>query len=258
MFVCWLRSVGISVVVWDMDQTMTGGHCGQGQPRTKLDEYIDATSADFVSVATVLAARGEVRQGVATSSDPKEYKCAGQSRKTHLCGADLATELLQHKAPAALPAFQALVGYDYRLHGRIATHKGKRFHMRQIAAQYKVPFEQLLLIDDSPANLQNEDGWRGLAVQRPREGFRLDDLLHRPVFNTQLQQRSAGCTVALPISVEWACGVDGCNIIAALLCARCLLPNCGRCRRKHVCVASIDDKSSNTCMSATVCACALM
>eukprot|EP00808_Paulinella_micropora_P024637 g12426.t1 len=28
--VSWLRSRGITVVVWDMDQTMSAGHCGTG------------------------------------------------------------------------------------------------------------------------------------------------------------------------------------------------------------------------------------
>ena len=51
----WLRVRNIRVVVWDMDQTMSGGHCGSGQPRAQLDQYLDQVSLDFIALSTALA-----------------------------------------------------------------------------------------------------------------------------------------------------------------------------------------------------------
>ncbi len=52
-----LRTQKIKVVVFDMDHTMSASHCGTGQPLSKLDEYVDNVSVDFVHLAKELASR---------------------------------------------------------------------------------------------------------------------------------------------------------------------------------------------------------
>ena len=50
-----------------------------------------------------------------------------------------------------------MIGFDYRLHGEVLRDKGKRHHMRTIAAHYgDVRFEEMILIDDSRQSLLNE------------------------------------------------------------------------------------------------------
>ena len=41
--VAWLQSEGIQCVVWDMDHTMSAGHCGPGLPTAKLDWCVVVT-----------------------------------------------------------------------------------------------------------------------------------------------------------------------------------------------------------------------
>ncbi len=98
---------------------------------------------------------------VATNSDKLEYDVDENSRSTHICAEDLATALIERHCPEALPCFEIMVGYDYRLHGRQDEHRGKRFHMKAIARHYGVSPEEMVLLDDSPRNLENEDGWKG-------------------------------------------------------------------------------------------------
>lgn len=165
----WLRSKNIDVVVFDMDQTMSSGHCGVG---LRKDSELEA--------ATVLHSTPGFRLAVATGSDPEEYEVQGQSRETHILGPDLARELIERSCPEALDSFEVMIGFDCRLHGNKPEDKGKRFHMRQIAQHYQVPFDRMLLLDDASSNLENEDGWHGVLV-RKKEGFRLEDCLGEAV-----------------------------------------------------------------------------
>ena len=48
--------------------------------------------------------------------------------------------------------------------------------MREIANFYNIPFHSLIIIDDSPKSLVNEQGWHGLLVNNPRAGFQFSDL----------------------------------------------------------------------------------
>jgi hypothetical protein len=196
-----LRASGITVVVWDMDHTMSGMHCSDGLPNAELPAYLAATSPDFVELSAALSAAG-FRQAVATGSDPAEYDLPGHSRESHILGPDLATALIRtasgdddgqehgsstdRGAPAGvggrrtvLDSFEIMIGFDYRLHGKKPRDKGKRHHMRTIAAHYgpDVRMEEMLLIDDSRQSLVNEDGYLGCRVRDPAAGFRFSDLL---------------------------------------------------------------------------------
>eukprot|EP00434_Breviolum_minutum_P011563 symbB.v1.2.010198.t1/scaffold621.1/size179687/4 len=51
-FIAWLQKQGIKVVVFDMDLTMGGGHCGEGILKEHAGEYIARASPDFVEVTT--------------------------------------------------------------------------------------------------------------------------------------------------------------------------------------------------------------
>lgn len=174
-FIAWVLARGIEVVVFDMDLTMGGGHCGEGLPRDKLEDYIDMASPDFVEAAVVLCHIPGVHLAVATMSDPAEYDLPGQSRDTHILGPDLAEALIKHWCPEALPKFGIMVGFDGSLHEDIPAELGKSLHMRRIAKHYGVPFERMVLIDDNLDCLKTCDGWHGVHVRDRRFGFRFED-----------------------------------------------------------------------------------
>ena len=172
----WVKAEGFEVV-FDMDHTMSGGHCGTGQLASSLHEYVGKTSADFVAFARALAAAG-IKLAVATGSDALEYDLPGQSSETHLCGGDLARSVIEMKCPDLLEKFEILIGFDHRLHHDKMgpEYKGKRHHMRLIASHYKCNFSNMVLFDDTRKNLENEDGWYGVLVHNPHLGFRFEDL----------------------------------------------------------------------------------
>mmetsp|Transcript_29088 Transcript_29088/g.73707 ORF Transcript_29088/g.73707 Transcript_29088/m.73707 type:complete len:239 (-) Transcript_29088:46-762(-) len=173
-FIEWLDARNLDVVVFDMDRTMSRGHCGQGLPRDQIQGYLDGRSHDFVEAAKALSELGRHRLAVATGSDPLEYDLPGQGRDTHILGPDLAAALLDRWCPEARAKFEVMVGYDFELHGGNAHDKGKRYHMRRIAEHYGVEFRQMVLFDDSQGCLENEDGWLGVKVS-DSVGFRFED-----------------------------------------------------------------------------------
>ena len=83
-----LRARGVTVVVWDMDCTMSAAHCGSGLRRGDLPKYVGAASPDFVALTRALVSAGGFGLAVATGSDPAEYDLPGQSRETHVLGPD--------------------------------------------------------------------------------------------------------------------------------------------------------------------------
>lgn len=177
-FISFLKKSDIQCIVFDMDHTMSAFHCGEGIRKAEQREYIRAASKDFVALASALAVEPKFRLAVATGSDPAEYDLPGQSRETHILGPDLATALINQTCPAfVLPRFEIMVGYDYRLHGKEPTNRGKRYHMRKISKFYNIPFEQMLIIDDSVSSLKNEDGWHGMLVHDRSIGLSRVDIL---------------------------------------------------------------------------------
>lgn len=172
-FIAKLRERGIKVVVWDMDQTMGGGHCGEGILKEQAAEYIAQASPDFVEAVRALHLL-DFKLAVATNSDPLEYDLPGQSRETHILGPDLAFALIEYWCKEALSRFEIMVGIDQNLHDE-PKQLGKSRHMQIIAEHYQVRFEQMLLIDDSASNLGSLDGWQGLLVREPKVGFRFQD-----------------------------------------------------------------------------------
>jgi hypothetical protein len=189
-FLEWVDSKNFDVIVWDMDCTMSAGHCGPGLPLEKLSEYIAHTSEDFITAVNGLAGidpdgdelprKRRVRCAVETGSDPYEYDLQGQSRETHILGPDLATAVIKSRCPQALDLFDIMIGYDCRLHvdeeDGSENNEGKRHHMRVIQKFFNVPFERMVLIDDSRSSLVNEDGWIGVKVDG-KAGFKFEHCL---------------------------------------------------------------------------------
>ena len=69
-----------------------------------------------------------------------------------------------------------MVGFDYRLHGKVPDQKGKRKHMREISKFYgNIPLSKMLIIDDSKSSLENEEGYHGLLVRNRDVGFTYED-----------------------------------------------------------------------------------
>ena len=59
---------------------------------------VAATSPDFVALTShITVYTPSIRLAVATGSDTLEYTLPGQSRDTHLCGEDLASELIRRQ-----------------------------------------------------------------------------------------------------------------------------------------------------------------
>ena len=180
----WLKEKKISTVVWDMDHTMSGQHCGDGLEISNLNAYLNAVSEDFVLLSNALAFHN-IKQAVATGSDPAEYEIKSRNRCTHVLGPDLATQLIKTKCnERVLKSFEIMVGFYCRIHLNnfldgdvVVNRKGKRHHMRRIRTFYDETFENMLLIDDSKSSLINEDGWHGMRVQDPNVGFQFSDLL---------------------------------------------------------------------------------
>ncbi|CAE7266504.1 unnamed protein product, partial [Symbiodinium pilosum] len=176
-FLDWLRKIEVDVVVFDMDCTMGSGHCGGGILKEAAPEYIAGASPDFVEALRLLAAEPDLRLAVATNSDPEEYNLEGQSHETHILGPDLATELIKHWCPEALPKFEVMVGYDPSLpeHADDPMLPGKTWHMRKIADFYGVAAKRMVLFDDSAPNLETDDGWRGVLIRDGHVGFQFAD-----------------------------------------------------------------------------------
>ena len=185
-FLGWVQKNEFDVVVWDMDCTMSSGHCGAGLPFEKLGEYIVGCSSDFIAAVKAVveydqshASSGrKIHFAVATGSDPYEYNLPGQSTSTHILGPDLARAVIEHHCPEALYLFEFMIGFDCRLHteefvGHPLNIEGKRHHMRSIQQHFNVPFKNMVLIDDSASSLVNEDGWSAVKVNG-KEGFKIE------------------------------------------------------------------------------------
>ena len=176
--VALLRRRGVRVVVWDMDRTMCGAHCGQGLPRHRLFEYVGAVSLDFVALTRLIAATPGMQLAVATGSDPAEYDVAGQSRDTHILGPDLATAVITAHCPEALSAFGIMIGYDATIHeGKDAPHV-KTHHLATIRAHYAVEApSEVVLIDDSGGTLRQAaaEGHATVHVRDTATGFQFAD-----------------------------------------------------------------------------------
>jgi hypothetical protein len=170
-----------------MDLTMGSGHCGEGLPHAEIDKYIAGASPDFVEAARVLSRIPDIKLAVATNSDPAEYDLPGQSPQTHMLGPDLARALISHLCPDALPSFEIMVGFDHNCHKDVPWSPGKSWHMRRIADHYKVPFQRMVLIDDTASRLENTDGWRGVLVRDQCTGFHFEDCFVDDCLHPRLQ-----------------------------------------------------------------------
>jgi len=169
-----LRAAGVRVVVFDVEHVMSAAACHDGIARYELADFLAKTSQDLVPALRALAQSG-FKLAVASSSEaPPQPSGSQRPADDRLYGADLARALLAERCPDLLPCFVALVGHDPPRHGGLV---GKRHHMRSIAQMSGVPFRDMLLVGASARDLENEDGWLGVAVRDVREGFQFDDVL---------------------------------------------------------------------------------
>eukprot|EP00746_Dinoflagellata_sp_MGD_P082241 gnl/MRDRNA2_/MRDRNA2_32653_c0_seq1.p1 gnl/MRDRNA2_/MRDRNA2_32653_c0~~gnl/MRDRNA2_/MRDRNA2_32653_c0_seq1.p1 ORF type:complete len:292 (+),score=31.99 gnl/MRDRNA2_/MRDRNA2_32653_c0_seq1:50-925(+) len=172
--VSYLRNQNVMVVVFDVDHVMSTESSGDGLVIHEVEDYLRSTSQDFVHIAKVLSSSG-FRLGVATRADPELYMKAGRSKSTHLIGVDIARTLLARRCPEVSKRFEAMVGYDPKLHGNQKHEAGKRYHMRYLQNYFNVPFQQMMLITAIKNDLANEDGWTAILVQDKKQGLQFDD-----------------------------------------------------------------------------------
>eukprot|EP00434_Breviolum_minutum_P011562 symbB.v1.2.010197.t1/scaffold621.1/size179687/3 len=83
-----------------------------------------------------------------------------------------------------------MVGIDQDLHDEPKL-LGKSRHMQIIAKHYEVPFNEMLLIDDSASNLKNTDGWQGLLVHEPKVGPRISVMSESEKRNAKQSKKAA-------------------------------------------------------------------
>ena len=174
-----MKSRGIAVVAFDMDQTISRLH-SQGRmtkPDTdgSFEAFVTGTTPSFVAMVAALR-HVDIQVAVATHSDQIEYDRLPRGRADHLLGEDLVRPLLARTVPYHARNF-FVVAYNPRRHGlegSLPENRAKNRHMRLISEHYGVPLAQCLLFDDDEHNVRHTRGCNVYLVNAER-GFHLDD-----------------------------------------------------------------------------------
>lgn len=174
-----LQRRSIRVVVFDVDNVMSGAKVGDGIPRHELGEFLAKASSDFVPAIRALKQHGFKLAVACKGEDParRQRPVASSSHEALLRGPDVAQALISQRCPEVLPSFEVMACYECRPHDGRKEDTGRRRHIRHIAKHYRVEPREVLFFGASVDDLTNEEGWIGVLCQDRREGFRFDDLL---------------------------------------------------------------------------------
>mmetsp|Transcript_100201 Transcript_100201/g.323248 ORF Transcript_100201/g.323248 Transcript_100201/m.323248 type:complete len:305 (-) Transcript_100201:267-1181(-) len=173
LLVARLRGLELSVVVFELDPVMCARRSDSGIPNHELEDYLHCVSQDFLELAAALARRGFHLAVVADGQQPPPPRKIRERQvlEQTLWGPELAKALISRRCPEAAPSFKIVLGPD---EPERAASRDQQMH--KIAAFYGVPVGQLVLFTGSPAHARHDaDGWRGILVKNPHEGFRMDD-----------------------------------------------------------------------------------
>jgi acetyl esterase/lipase len=171
-----LLSMGIKVVIFDMDQCMVAMHSMGRLRRDNFHVFVSKTSNDFIIFARALHSAG-VKLAVATHSDSVEYNALLRPRTQYIIGEELVEKLLKAVLPEISEYFK-IVAYNPTVQGdRKAENGHKKKHVREISTFYGVKQSECILFDDDEGNVKDTDNlFKAFAVDRS-QGFRLNSIL---------------------------------------------------------------------------------
>lgn len=174
-----LKEKNIRVCVFDMDLTAVAAHSRGRLQRAKLNDYLNQATPDFLALVPLLCQQHEIGVAIATHSDEAEYS-ATVTPETHILGKDLAQALVRHHFTPQIADQFLIVAYNPRAR-KVTDEKDliKRYHMRQIQQQYKVPPEQIIFFDDLSKTVKDCNEYckvRAIQVDE-KVGFQFSDLL---------------------------------------------------------------------------------
>jgi acetyl esterase/lipase len=171
-----LISMGIKVVIFDMDQCMVAMHSMGRLRRDNFLVFVSKTSDDFIIFARALHLAG-VKLAVATHSDSAEYNALLRPRTEYIIGEELVEKLLEAVLPEISDYFK-IVAYNPTVQGDKKAENGhKKKHVREISFFYGVKRSECILFDDDEGNVKDTDNlFKAFAVHRS-QGFRLNSVL---------------------------------------------------------------------------------
>ncbi|CAM9628267.1 unnamed protein product [Discosporangium mesarthrocarpum] len=171
-----LKSSGVKVVAFDMDQCMVKQHSRGCMTHDGLSGNLANVTPDFVAAVHALVKEG-VKLAVATHSDQTEYNwLVDRTPKTHLLGDDLVWPVLRSSFPEyADELFVVAYNPNARFWFQREEDQGKRRHVRVIAEWYGVDASDVIVFDDDEDNVRLSQGFRAVKVE-PSVGFRIREL----------------------------------------------------------------------------------
>jgi hypothetical protein len=175
-----LKSKGIKVVAFDMDQTAVSMHSrGRLRRGDPLDDFLGKVSNDFRNLVPLLHEHG-FGLSIATHSDEAEF--GGLIKpETHILGSELASALIQRYFTSELVNTFFIVAYNPRARkdGNQEDNKLKRYHVRKLLQHFQVQPQEIVFFDDTPTvvNDCNRCGLNAILVDA-NEGFQASDLLN--------------------------------------------------------------------------------
>ena len=171
LFADLLIEHGIKVVAFDMDQCLVAQHSRGSLQRKHLSDYTSKVTVDFLVAVTTFARRG-LFLAVATHSDAAEYN-ENRSESEYIIGNELVERVLETAVPELKALFHVVAYNPTARKDDKYENRGKKKHIREIAARYNVEMSKVILFDDDIRNIETADG-KFFAVQVDEEqGFKL-------------------------------------------------------------------------------------
>jgi hypothetical protein len=159
----------IKVIAWDFDQTWTTSHSGGVLEKQQVSKF--TLSADAIQLCLGLEESKWNGQHVVVSF--ADVKLKTNPTPTMIGGKELVSTLFEHRFPFSRPKFEYFCFYPF---GDKKPTKEK--HLEQVCARFQVTPTEVLLIDDTFANVlyAKEKGYRAWWVKEAK-GFELETLV---------------------------------------------------------------------------------
>lgn len=177
-----LKSSGIKVVAFDMDQTAVSIHSRGKLQRDQLDGFLGHATEDFRTLVPLLHAEG-LGLSIATHSDEAEFGPVVKP-ETHILGSELAGALVKRWFPPKIASSFFVVAYNPRVRpdGHLEENKIKRYHIRKLVDHFQAKPEEIVFLDDTKTvvdDLNQHCGVKAILVDAEK-GFQIGDLLDNP------------------------------------------------------------------------------
>jgi hypothetical protein len=181
-----LRSRGIRLVAFDMDQTAVAAHSRGRLRRDHQEDFFAQATPAFLRLVPALFAQGFFL-AMATHSDEAEYAASSGvvQPQTHIMGHELATSLVQSCFTSHVAQAIFVVAYNPRIRKTASDPylMIKRHHMRELQRQFGVQAHEILFFDDTDKVVKDCVEHCGVLTVKvePKRGFQLSDLLQLEV-----------------------------------------------------------------------------